>query len=193
MISDLLERYELPNGMEKFARRFTTLEGFWRFCERADWMLWLLETAKPCNLDVLRTFSCHCARRWWHHIDDARLRKAVEAAEALSAGRLQTIETEQIRSRAREALAELTAGVNSNAAQAALIAVLTLDADVLLAAKTASRTSALAEHTINGTNSYEHEMEILAEQADDLRRLLGNPFPRPAPRVSRMAAPMRVN
>ncbi|MGI8907460.1 MAG: hypothetical protein ACR2IE_13325 [Candidatus Sumerlaeaceae bacterium] len=191
-IPEVLSRYEVPVGFEKFARRFTTVEGLWRYCERADWMLWLFEILSPCDAERLREFTCHCARRWWHHLEDPRLRRAVEAAEAVAAGVWPKTGLDPIRSDARQAMIELQSTDEPNKRQAALLAMQTLNDNALDAAKTASRTSSLAEHSVNGTNSYEHEMEILLQQADDLRRTIGNPFPKPTPQLKQSQSPGKV-
>lgn len=175
-VPELLTRYELPVDLERYARRFTTLEGLWRFCERADWMLWMVHTLRPCEVGRLRLFTCKCARRWNRHLTDSRSVRAIEAAEKYMTGEVSRSALNFLRDGAKRAALEAQASQRPNDARAAFIAVLTLNDDVLEAAKAASKLSAAAEHAINGTNSYEHEQQILSEQADELRKLLGNPF-----------------
>jgi hypothetical protein len=175
-IDEVLERIEPPDGFEKFARRFKSLGDLWPHCTRADWMFMLLELYPTAHNRKLRLFTCKCARRWWHFLVDPRSQRAVIAAEKFVSGEVSKGAIEFLREGAEKAAIDAAACSKPILSRAARLAMLTLDDDCLTAAKEAVALFSAAEHAVNETNSYEHEMEILADMADFLREVLGNPF-----------------
>src|SRR5258706_12970766 len=70
------------------------IKWMWQYCERADWMLWLLNkigTDKRLRMHIacaiVRRTLLHDGRTVWDLLTDERSRKAVEVAEAWIARR----------------------------------------------------------------------------------------------------------
>ncbi|MGI8908773.1 MAG: hypothetical protein ACR2IE_20055 [Candidatus Sumerlaeaceae bacterium] len=179
-VSEALSRFEFPEKLGRFARRFETFEEVWMECHRADWMFWLLEAFGRGSRKGLRLFICTCARRWWVFMPDVRSRRAVDLGERYAAGDATQGAVEFIRQGAVKAAEEAAVLNKPIMARASRMAVLALEPDVLAAAKEASTLATAAGHAIHETESEEKEMAILQEHAQILRELMGNPFS-PAP------------
>ena len=188
-LAEALERFKPPDGLENFARRLNSFEAAWKFCERADWMLWMLEHSSPTLDRRLRLFSCRCVRRWWHFLHDTRSQRAVAAAEGFAEGRVSKTALEYMRAGAQKAVDDANASTKPMHARAARMALNTLDHNLLTAARENSSLAAAAEHSIKDTQSYEKELLILGEQAQWLREILGNPFRDSLPSAAAATAP----
>lgn len=188
-VSEALQQTPFPEAIERFARRFSSMEEVWDNCPRSDWMLWMLENLNvPYSRRGIRIFICKSARRWWSFLPDIRSQRAVEAAEKLSQGQLSRGALEFIRDGAEKAAVEAAASTKPILSRAARLVVLALSEDLMTAAKEAAQIAAQAEHAINETLSDEHEMQILFQQANELKSLVPNPF-NPAAQTAGTTAP----
>lgn len=191
-VAEILGRFEFPEKLDRFARRFGTLEEVWDECPRADWMLWMLETLEAESPRGLRLFICECARRWWAFMPDVRSQRAINAAERYSRGEVTLGAIEFLREGAIFAAQEAAEQSKPIMARAARLAVLALESDLLTAAREASELAAETSHAINETNSDEKQLMLLQQQANTLREVMANPFaPRPvsASQTSQQKAP----
>lgn len=177
-VDDVLARVKLSDDVEKYARQFATFEEVWDNCDRADWMLQLLDVLRVAKTKPLRLFICRLARRWWHFLSDLRSQRAVEAAEKFARGEISRGAMEYMRESADKAAIDLADASRPILNRAARVAALALHENVIEAAMEASRLASLAEHAINDTMSDLHEAEIMLEQALLLKELMGNPFRR---------------
>jgi hypothetical protein len=175
-VADALQQAPFPENIERYARRFSSMEEVWENCPRADWMLWMIENLGVGSRRALRLFICKCARRWWHFLLDPRSQRGLDAAERMANGQIARAAADYIRETSQKAATEAAASSKPIMGRAARLVVLALEEDVLPAAKEASVIASQAEHAINETMSEEHEMQILFQQAQDLRALMGNPF-----------------
>jgi hypothetical protein len=179
-VSEALSRFEFPEKLGRYARRFETFEEVWAQCPRADWMFWLLQAFGRGSRKGLRLFTCTLARRWWVFMPDVRSRRAVDLAERYAQGDATQGAVEFILQGAQKAAQEANAASKPVMSRAAQLAVLSLASDVLEAARQASEIATAASHAIHETESEDKELAVLAEHANILRELLGNPFAQPA-------------
>lgn len=73
-----------PDGLG-WAETQPSLDIAWKNCERGDWMLWALQKRGALDKERAVLMACDCAERVLHiyeesHPQDARPRKAIEAA-----------------------------------------------------------------------------------------------------------------
>ena len=91
-------------------------------------------------------------------------------------GRVSKTALEYMRAGAEKALEDANSGTKPMLARAARMALVTLNHDLLAAARENSALSSAAEHSIKDTQSLEKEHMVLSEQAEWLREILGTPF-----------------
>ena len=175
-VTNALSRFEFPERLGRYAQRFETLEEVWAECPRADWMFWMMEAFGRGSRKGLRLFVCTLARRWWPFMPDVRSRRAVELAERYADGEATQGAVDFIQGGAIKAAEEAAQASKPVMSRAARLAVLSLNPDVLSSAKEASALAKDASHAIHETQSDEKEEAVLAEQANILRELMGNPF-----------------
>jgi hypothetical protein len=130
----------------------------------------------------LRLWMAACCRTVWQHFCDERSRQAVEVAERFADGAANKQELHAARGLAWDAVLELHGGarVAEYTSQAAGWA--THPADVWSYWRDAAQATALAVERVAGELGLEWD-QVMAEQSELLRDILGNPFrpPRPLP------------
>jgi len=75
----------------------------WRNCDRADWMLWLLNNRGFRDERILRLIACDCADTVRHLLTDPRSREAIETSRRYANGLATKEELDAARAAARAA------------------------------------------------------------------------------------------
>jgi hypothetical protein len=181
-LQEFLRDIDAEPAFRRWCGEIGSLSKAWEVCERADWMLHLLEHSGEPNPNALRDFCHRTIERFLDHIPEA-CREAVR--RALADGKETLDDTGRPvdkgvwdGARATVVAAEDLNRAVGNWTPARVLAILTayFHADPVIAACGVSEQAGIAAQYIHPFPTPTDWVEELARQAADLREIFGNPF-----------------
>ena len=155
------------------------LETCWQECERGDWMLWLMQNAKMCDIRTLTLAKAKCAELAKPHMKDERSLRGLQAAFDFAAGRISGVQLADAASAASAAYASASAAyASADAAYAAAAAAYAADASAYAAyaASAAADDAAYASAAYAAADAADARRSTLLLCANLCREVLPKPM-----------------
>ena len=171
-----LETHGASEELAEYAAGKKSLAVLWQNCPRADWMVWVLNKADFRDQVELRLFAVACAKRFWHLMNDSRVRNAIQTAELYAKGRGTRADLKRAQMNSGEGVDEATDRKDSQGTWVAKLAWATTLDSPLLAASQACLYGAMVARCGAFGPPRAAWLEAMAFQAEKLREIMGNPF-----------------
>jgi hypothetical protein len=170
-VARFLDEHGASQPLRTFALRYSSLSDVWQKCERADWMLWMLNAIEVRPGMKLREFASFCAHQCDALITDDRSRDVLASLDEFINFELDWEEVVVLRPAAYNVLNQLQGMGHELAEAAAWTVASAAKEDAFTAAyDTCLHAMKVAELRRRGASA------AYRAQADKLRQIVGNPF-----------------